>query len=64
MGIAESKRKLQNKLRVMPGNYEKAMGEFFGQSVTGSIPVASYKAKVTPAVADKWERNLKNAFGL
>jgi len=63
MGIAESKRKLQNKLRVMPTNYQDAMGQFFGKDVSGSIPVANYKAKVTPAVADKWERNLKNAFG-
>ncbi len=64
MGIAESKKKLQNKLRVMPANYEKSMSAFFGQSVGSSIPVASYKAKVTPAIADKWETNLKNAFGL
>lgn len=64
MGIAESKAKLTLKLRVMPGNYENAMGTFFGQSVANSLPVRSYKAKVTPAIADKWERNLKNAFGL
>ena len=64
MGIAESKRKLSNKLRVMPGNYESAMTQFFGVSVSGSIPVADYKAKMTPAVADKWERNLKAAFGI
>lgn len=64
MGIAESKKKLSLKLRVMPKNYEDGMGEFFGTSVSGSIPVASYKAKMTPAVADKWERNLKNSFGL
>jgi len=64
MGIAESKKKLQLKLRVMPGNYDTAMSTFFGQSVSGSLPVAAYKAKITPAVADKWERNLKNAFGL
>jgi len=63
MGIAESKRKLVNKLRVMPANYTAAMGEFFGKDVSGSIPVANYKAKIGPAVADKWERNLKNAFG-
>ena len=63
MGIAESKRKLINKLRVMPENYTRAMGEFIGKDVSGSIPVANYKAKVTPAVADKWERNLRNAFG-
>ncbi len=64
MGIAESKRKLQNKLRVMPGNYTESMNQFFGSNVSGSIPVANYKAKITPAVADKWERNLKNAFGV
>ena len=64
MGIAESKRKLQNKLRVMPENYTNAMSQFIGKDVSGSIPVANYKAKITPAVADKWERNLKNAFGV
>ena len=64
MGIKESKAKLQNKLRVMPGNYTSAMSQFFGQDVSGSAPVTSYKVKITPAVADKWERNLKNAFGL
>ena len=64
MGIAESKRKLSNKLRVMPKNYTDAMNQFFGQDVSGSVAVANYKAKITPAVADKWERNLKAAFGL
>ena len=64
MGIAESKRKLQNKLRVMPKNYADSLSQFFGQDVSNSIPVANYKAKITPAVADKWERNLKNSFGL
>ena len=64
MGITESKRKLQNKLRVMPDNYEKAMSQFFGKSVANSTPVADYKTKMVPAVADKWETNLKNAFGV
>jgi len=64
MGIAESKRKLTNKLRVMPGNYTTAMSGFFGKDVSGSIPVANYKAKIGPATADKWETNLKNAFGV
>ncbi len=64
MGIAESKRKLANKLRVMPKNYVDSMSQFFGQDVSGSIPVASYKAKIKPGMEDKWERNLKNAFGL
>lgn len=64
MGLRESKQKLTNKLRVMPANYTAAMSQFLGQDVSGSIPVANYKAKVTPAIADKWERNLKNAFGI
>jgi len=64
VGIAESKRKLVNKLRVMPGNYSASMGQFFGKDVSGSIPVANYKAKIGPATADKWETNLKNAFGV
>jgi hypothetical protein len=62
--IAESKKKLANKIRVMPKNYVAAMEGFFGASVSGSIPVANYIAKVKPGMEDKWERNLKNAFGL
>jgi len=64
MGIAESKKKLANKLRVMPANYITSMSGFFGTDVSGSIPVANYKAKVKPGVEEKWERNLKNAFGV
>ncbi len=64
MGIRESKQKLVLKLKVMPANYASGMSGFFGQDVSGSIPAQSYKAKMGPGVADKWERNLKNAFGL
>jgi len=64
VGLRESKAKLVNKLRVMPENYSKSMSQFLGADVSRSIPVANYKAKVTPAVADKWETNLKNAFGI
>jgi hypothetical protein len=64
MGIAESKRKLQLKLRVMPANYAAGMSQFFGADVSRSVPVASYAAKITPATADKWEKNLKTVFGL
>jgi len=64
MGISESKAKLRNKVRVMPKNYTDAMSGFFGTDVSGSIPVASYKAKIKPGMEDKWERNLKNAFGI
>jgi len=64
VAIAESKTKLRNKIRVMPKNYIDGMEGFFGTSVSGSIPVANYKAKVKPGMEDKWERNLKNSFGL
>jgi len=64
MAIAESKAKLRNKIRVMPTNYISSMSGFFGADVSGSIPVANYKAKVKGGMEDKWERNLKNAFGL
>lgn len=64
MGIEESKRKLANKLRVMPANYIRGMSAFFGVDVSGSVPVASYKAKIKPGMEDKWAANLKNAFGL
>ncbi len=64
MGIAESKAKLRLKLKVMPKNYAAGMSQFLGADVSGSIPVASYKAKIGPGMEDKWERNLKNAFGL
>ena len=63
MAIAESKRKLQNALRSMPANYTAAMSQFIGRDVSGSVPVSNYKVKITPAVADKWEANLKRAFG-
>lgn len=64
MGIRESKAKLSNKVRVMPAKYAEAMSAFFGVDVSGSIPVASYKAKIGPGMPDKWEKNLKSAFGL
>ena len=64
MGIAESKEKLRNKITVMPGNYKESMSEFFGTDVSGSIPARNYSAKVKPGMENKWERNLKNAFGI
>ena len=64
MGIRESKAKLTQKLKVMPKNYSDGMSLFFGTDVSSSIPTKSYSAKMTASVADKWERNLKNAFGV
>ena len=64
MGISESRKKLENKVRVMPKNYADGMSAFFGQDVGNSIPLKSYAVKITSAMPAKWERNLKNAFGL
>ena len=64
MGIRESKAKLALKLKVMPVNYASGVSQFFGADVSNSIPVQSYRAKIKPGMEDKWERNLKNAFGL
>ena len=64
MGIRESKQKLQNSLKTMPAHYAEGMSGFFGQDVSNSPAVANYRAKITPATADRWEKNLKRAFGL
>jgi len=64
MGISESRKKLENKVRVMPKNYNDGMSAFFGQDVSASAPCRSYAIKITSAMPAKWERNLKNAFGL
>ena len=64
MGIAESKAKLRVKLAVMPKNYNASMSGFFGTDVSGSAPARSYAVKIKPGMEDKWERNLKAAFGL
>ncbi len=64
MGISESKAKLRNKIRVMPGNYNTGMSQFFGADVSSSIPAKNYSVKIKGGMEDKWERNLKAAFGL
>ena len=64
MGIAASKNKLSAKLPGMPRKYAEAMSDWLGADVSRSDPVKAYAAKITPAVADKWEKNTKKAFGL
>lgn len=63
MGIAESKQKYANKVAVMPANYVAGMSAFFGSDVSSSLPAKNYRVKIGPGAADKWERNLKAAFG-
>ena len=62
--IDRAKAKLAAKVPSMPGNYNKAMADFFGRDVSGSPPAKSYGAKIVPGVEDTWEKNLKRAFGL
>ena len=62
--ISAAKAKLAAKIPSMPGNYAKSMGDFFGQSVSGSTPVQAYGAKVKPGMENTWEINLKRRFGL
>jgi hypothetical protein len=62
--ISAAKAKLAAKIPTMPGNYEKAMGDFFGASVSGSTPVAAYRSKVKPGMENTWETNLRRRFGV
>lgn len=62
--IDEAKQKLLRKIPQMPQNYTDSMSDFFGQDVSNSTPVQAYKAKVTPDMADRWERNLKKRYGI
>lgn len=62
--IDRAKAKLAAKIPSMPGNYNAAMGDFFGRDVSGSTPCRSYGVKITPGVENTWETNLKRAFGV
>ena len=62
--IDKAKAKLAAKLTVMPAKYAASMGHFFGRDVSGSAPVAAYRAKIGPGVENEWERGLKAAFGI
>ncbi len=62
-GIDDAKAKYLAKLPQMERNYTEGMSAFFGRDVGSSIPVQSYRAKMGPAAADKWERKLRAAYG-
>ena len=65
--IAAAKRKLEIKQGDMVDNYNESMGGFLGISsgaVANSAPGQAYAAKVGDRdMPDRWERNLRRAFG-
>lgn len=65
--IASAKKKYQDKVAVMPANYVSGMAGFLGvsaSSIQSATPVSNYRQKIGPGAADKWERNLKAAWGI
>ncbi len=61
--IASAKAKYLQKTKVMPSNYNAGMSAFLGRDVSNSGPAQSFARSIGPAAVEKWERNLRNAFG-
>jgi hypothetical protein len=67
MTIETAKRKYARKVPVMATNYLNGMASFLGVNpgqISASAPVANYRDKIRSGVEDKWEKNLKIAFGI
>jgi len=65
--IDTAKRKYARRVPTMGTNFQASMEKFLGTSagaLSRAIPVVNYKDVIKSGVEDKWERNLKNAFGL
>lgn len=65
--IDTAKRKYARRVPAMKANYQGAMERFLGTSagaLSRAIPVVNYGDVIKSGVEDKWERNLKNAFGI
>jgi hypothetical protein len=65
--IATAKTKLARKVPQMASNYQAGMERFFGLSsgaLNRAVPVMGYKDVMKAGIEDKWEHNLKSAFGL
>lgn len=65
--LASAKQKYQDKVAVMPANYVSGVAGFLGVSasaIQGAAPASNYRAKIGPEAANKWERNLKAAWGI
>lgn len=65
--IDTAKRKYARRVPLMKTNYQASMERFLGQSagaLNRSIPVVNYGDVIKSGVEDKWERNLKAAFGV
>ncbi len=64
--LASAKRKLATKIPTMPAAYNQGVADFLGISasaVGSSGPGMAYSGKVKPGMENKWETNLKRAFG-
>lgn len=65
--IETAKRKYARRVPAMKANYQGSMERFLGVSagaLARAIPVVNYGDVIKSGVEDKWERNLKNAFGI
>jgi hypothetical protein len=64
--LASAKTKYRQKLTTMPENYYEGVASFLGTSagaVRSSGPGMAYGSKMQPGIEDKWERELRAAFG-
>jgi hypothetical protein len=62
--IGAAQEKYENKIPLMRSNYVSGVSRFFGQDVSGSVPVKDYLAKVTPGKGAYWAQQLKKSFGI
>jgi len=65
--IDTAKRKYARRVPAMGSNYQAGVEKFFGVGsgrLSTAAPVLNYKDAIKAGVEDKWERNLKVAFGL
>ncbi|MDD5511809.1 MAG: hypothetical protein PHI12_13510 [Dehalococcoidales bacterium] len=62
--IQSATQKYEAKIPQMQRNYANGMSAFFGQDVSGSVPVQSYKNAVQPGTGNRWAARLRSAFGV
>lgn len=62
--INTAQEKYRSKVGQMERNYAAGMSRFFGQDVSGSLPVRNYKGAINDASAAKWASNMRGAFGI
>jgi len=65
--IATAKRRYAAKVPAMGANFQASMERFLGVGsgrLSSSTPVVNYRDAIKSGVEDKWERNLRAAFGV